>query len=276
MSGATNPHVVARRVLLDALDVLGTQRQAITLVGAQAVYLRVGDVDIAVAPTTTDADLSLDPTIVTEKPALDQVMRQAGFWRRKDAGGNPLVGIWEKTQGPVVVSVDLLMPESVAPAGGRRAARLPGHEKGSVLKVPGIEASLVDSDVMSVKALEADDARAFEIQVAGQGALLVAKIHKILDRETQRDRLNDKDALDVFRLLRGASTEEMARRVAQASEDERSRTVTKQALEALPDLFGRTEGEGVQMAIRATEGLMLEAEVVESLKALTEDLLTAL
>jgi len=44
----------------------------------------------------------------------------------------------------------------------------------------------------------------------------------------------------------------------------------------LPDLFGRTEGEGVQMAIRATEGLMLEAEVVESLKALTEDLLTAL
>jgi hypothetical protein len=275
MPGSTDPYVLARRVLLDALDVLGSQRGAITMVGAQAVYLRVGEADIAVAPTTTDADLSLDPTLVKEQPALDEMMRQAGFRRREDSGGKPMVGIWEKTQGTVVVSVDLLMPAAVAPAGGRRAARLPGHEKGSVLKVPGIEASLVDSDVMPVDALEVDDERAFEIQVAGQGALLVAKIHKILDRETQGDRLKDKDALDVFRLLRGTSTEEMAGRVAQASADDRSRTVTSQALDAMPILFGRAEGEGVRLAIRATDGLMLEADVVESLVALTEDLITA-
>jgi hypothetical protein len=275
MPGSTDPYVLARRVLLDALDVLGAQRDAITMVGAQAVYLRVGEADIAVAPTTTDADLSLDPAIVKEQPALDEMMRQGGFLRREDSGGKPMVGIWEKTQGTVVVSVDLLMPAAVAPAGGRRAATIPGHEKGSVLKVPGIEASLVDSDAMPVDSLEANDKRAFEIQVAGQGALLVAKIHKILDRETQGDRLKDKDALDVFRLLRGTSTEEMAGRIAQASADDRSRTVTSQALDAMPILFGRAEGEGVRMAIRATEGLMLEAEVVESLVALTVDLITA-
>lgn len=276
MLGSTDPYVLARKVLLDALGVLGSQREAFTLVGAQAVYLRVGEADVAVAPTTTDADLSLDPTILKEHPALNEIMRQAGFLQRKGPGGEPMVGIWDKTEAPMVVSVDLLVPAAVAPAGGRRAARLPGHERGSVLKVPGIEASLVDRDVMQVEAFEANDARTFEIQVAGQGALLVAKIHKILDRETQRGRLTDKDALDVFRLLRGTSAQEMARRVTKASSDNRSHAVTTRALDAMPNLLGNSRGEGVQMVIRATEGLMPEAEVVESLKALTEDLIAAL
>ena len=52
-------YVAARRVLLDALEALGPHRVAVTLVGAQAVYLRVGDADIAVAPSTTDGDLAL-------------------------------------------------------------------------------------------------------------------------------------------------------------------------------------------------------------------------
>jgi hypothetical protein len=41
-------YVIARQVLLDALDALGEQRDAIVLVGAQAIYLRVGDTDFAV------------------------------------------------------------------------------------------------------------------------------------------------------------------------------------------------------------------------------------
>ena len=47
-------YVMARRVLLDALEALGAHRDAIILVGAQAVYLRVGEADLAVAPYTTD------------------------------------------------------------------------------------------------------------------------------------------------------------------------------------------------------------------------------
>jgi hypothetical protein len=54
-------YVIARRVLLDALDALGTHRAAVILVGAQAIYLRVGETDLAVAPFTTDGDLAIDP-----------------------------------------------------------------------------------------------------------------------------------------------------------------------------------------------------------------------
>jgi hypothetical protein len=59
-------YIVARRVLLDALDALGTHRGAIILVGAQAIYLRVGEADLAVAPFTTDGDLAIDPAVLAE------------------------------------------------------------------------------------------------------------------------------------------------------------------------------------------------------------------
>lgn len=36
-------YVEARRVLLDALEALGPHRKAVVLVGAQAIYLRVGE-----------------------------------------------------------------------------------------------------------------------------------------------------------------------------------------------------------------------------------------
>lgn len=54
-------YVRARTVLLDALDALGTHRDSVVLVGAQAVNLHTGDADLATAPTTTDADLALSP-----------------------------------------------------------------------------------------------------------------------------------------------------------------------------------------------------------------------
>lgn len=52
---------MARRVLLDALDALGSHREALVLVGAHAVYLRVDEADLAVAPFTTDGDLAIEP-----------------------------------------------------------------------------------------------------------------------------------------------------------------------------------------------------------------------
>ncbi len=63
MTGGSEPideqYVRARRVLLDALEALQDQRGAVILVGAQAIYLHVGDADLAVAPFNTDADLSM-------------------------------------------------------------------------------------------------------------------------------------------------------------------------------------------------------------------------
>ena len=58
----TSPlYVFARTVLLDALDALGEQRDAVVLVGAQAIYLHTGDADIAVPAFTTDGDLVIEP-----------------------------------------------------------------------------------------------------------------------------------------------------------------------------------------------------------------------
>ena len=72
-------YLIARRVLLDALDALGEHRDAMVLVGVQAVYLRVGDADLALAPYTTDADLVIDPHRLAEIPPLEQVLLGAGF-----------------------------------------------------------------------------------------------------------------------------------------------------------------------------------------------------
>lgn len=63
-------YVVARRVLLDALEALGSHREAIVVVGAQAIYLRAGEADLMVAPYTTDGDLALDPDLLAEIPPL--------------------------------------------------------------------------------------------------------------------------------------------------------------------------------------------------------------
>jgi hypothetical protein len=54
-------YVMARRVLLDALHALGTHRDAVVLVGAQAVYLRVGAGDLALRRSRQTVTLRLIP-----------------------------------------------------------------------------------------------------------------------------------------------------------------------------------------------------------------------
>ncbi len=185
MPGSDEIYAAARTVLLDALEALETHRDAMTLVGAQAIYIRVGEADIAVAPTTTDGDIVFDPEELSAQPALDELLRSAGFERKKDETHGALPGIWEKRVGSgYLVSVDLLIPEAVASRKGRRAARLDGHETGAVLKVRGLEGALVDADVMTV---EGEDGRSFDMRIAGPAALLVAKVHKILDRTDAND-----------------------------------------------------------------------------------------
>ena len=54
------------------------------------------------------------------------------------------------------------------------------------------------------------DGRVHMIRVAGPAALLVAKLHKIAERAEDVDRLQDKDALDVLRLLQTVPTSTLA------------------------------------------------------------------
>lgn len=53
--------IAARRTLLDALQALEAQRDALVLVGAQAVYLYTGEADVPIATQTKDSDLAVIP-----------------------------------------------------------------------------------------------------------------------------------------------------------------------------------------------------------------------
>lgn len=86
-------YVAARGVLLDGLEALGEQRRAVILVGAQAVYLRVGAADLATTPHTTDADVVLDPHELQPHPSLAEALGRAGFTPKLGESG-PVIGSW--------------------------------------------------------------------------------------------------------------------------------------------------------------------------------------
>lgn len=246
MSTAGKPdpeYVKARRVLLDALASLSPHADALVLVGAQAIYLHVGAGELAVAPYTTDGDLVIHPGKLPDSPHLEEALGHGGFART----GQP--GIWTRDD----VELDLLVPAGVG-GPGRRGARLGPHGNRVARKARGLEGALVDNSPMEIGGLD-DDARRFEVKVAGPAALLVSKLHKIADRAGQTDRLGDKDALDVLRLLQGIGTRELAESLQRLLVHEDSGEVTRQALDLLLRLFGAEDATGVEMAVRATEGL---------------------
>ena len=285
MSAAPHPlFIEARRILLDALAVLGPQRDAVVLIGAQAVYLRVGDAGMAVTVHTTDADLGILPEFLTDAPQLSDMLRGADFTLSDE------VGTWIKSatlpgrSEPVQIALDLMVPAAVG-GSGRRGARIPPHGDRTARKARGIEAALFDRSLMTVSALDRQDSRAIEVNVAGPAALLVAKLHKIRDRadDPRRNQEIAKDALDVLRLLRGTRTAEvatvlrelMSRSGTESSTRRSTRDVVAEALDYLGAEFTRAGARGPLLAARAATGAEDPAIIAASLIALTTDLLDA-
>jgi len=112
-TGDANLLVAARSALLDALEALRAQLDAVIVVGAQAVYLHTGETQVALAAATKDSDLALNPPILADHPLLEQAMTAAGF--RLDPNSRQ-PGAWLNREG---VPVDLMVPEALAGAGGR-------------------------------------------------------------------------------------------------------------------------------------------------------------
>lgn len=237
---AAPEYVLARRVLLDALDALGSQRDAVVLVGAQAIYLHVGEADLAVPVMTTDGDLAVDPARLHEMPLLAEALAAAGF-----APSQP--GSWRGDGG---VEIDLMVPAAVAGRPGRRGADLGVHGATVARQAKGLEPALVDREMHRVESLDPADPRAFDVPVAGPAALLVAKLHKIAERVGTK-RAEDKDALDILRLLRGVDTEMLAARLVALEDDPRSAAITAEAIGHLAPLFGKDDSPGCVMAGRA-------------------------
>ena len=275
MPGDPDPvYVAARRALLDALEALAPHINALVLVGAQAVYLHAGEAGLAVAPFTTDADLMIEPARLGPEPRLEEALRQAGFAR----SGND-VGIWQASVSVAgekrFVSVDLLVPETLGGA-GRRSARIPPHAQGTARKAAGLEGALVDWRLHRLAALEPGDSRGFELRVAGPAALIVAKVHKIMDRQGIADRRSDKDALDVYRLLRAIPTQAIAERYRGLLTNPSSRDAAERARVQCRQLFGRPSAPGTQMAVRAAAPFEPAETLAASLVALSMDLLDAI
>ncbi len=267
MNGVVLPdveYVSARRVLLDALEALGSHRKAIVLVGAQAIYLRVGEGDLAVAPYTTDGDLAINPAHLDDEPALAAVLEAAGF----ELTVRP--GTW--TLDPTDVQIDLLVPASLGGA-GRRGARLGAHGNEVARKASGLEAAVVDHSGIQIGSLDPADSRTFDVDVAGIAALLVAKLHKIAERRDDHGRRQDKDGLDVLRLLRHGETTFLASKLAQLAAHGIAGAATRAARTFLEQLFAARDAVGSQMASRASAGLEDEVAIAMSCEVLAQQLL---
>lgn len=260
-------YVLARRVLLDMLGALGVHRDAVVLVGAQAIYLHAGEADFAVAPFTTDADLVLDPSRLLPEPLLREALLAAGF----TPGVDP--GIWLAGGGQ---QVDLLVPTAVGGA-GRRGARLGVHGNSIARKTTGLEAVLVDQGRRLVSSLEPDvDPREFVVQVAGPAALLVAKAHKLQERLDLPDRTSDKDALDVLRLLQACATTALTAQFLRLLAEPVAGPVTRTGLGYLGSLFEDASAPGATMAARALEPFENPETVRSSCSVLTRRLIQAI
>jgi hypothetical protein len=249
-------YVEARRVLIDALEALAPHGRAFVVAGAQAVYLRTGDADLAIAPYTTDGDLALDPALLGDDPQLEAAMKSAGFdLSLVDGHVEPGVWVTKARNGgnEFLIPVDLIVPEGAARGGGRRGARLGIHGKRAARRAVGLEAALVDHSPMIVAALSPADSRSIEVEVAGSTALLIAKAHKLHDRvaASRADRIDDKDAADVVRLMQTTSATDVGTTFIKLREDEIARRPSMDGLTYLNDLFGRRGRPGIAMASRA-------------------------
>jgi hypothetical protein len=268
MPGAPDAeYVAARRALLDALDALDKHSASIVVVGAQAMYLHTGAADLAVAEFTTDADLAIDPAGLRSDPRLDTALASRGF-----VADLAQPGIYRSPDG---VELDLMVPETLGGA-GRRGARLGTHGNRAARKARGLEAALVDNMTLTLEGFAPDDGRRIEARVGGAAALLVAKAHKLGERmELAPNRIGAKDALDVVRLLRASETDALAETFGRLLADKRAGAVTSEALAYLRALFTTPDATGLELVGEAVAGLDDPAVVRASMRALADELLTA-
>lgn len=261
---------IARTALLDAMEALRPHLRSVILVGAQAVYLRTGSADVALAEYTTDADLAIDTRTIGSDPLIGSVMTNAGFVR-DPRNSNP--GAWLSPRG---IPVDLMVPARIA-GPGRRGVTAPPHERSAMRRTVGLEAALLDNSTLTVAGLESGDDRRLDVRVAGSAALLVAKLHKLEERRDNPRRRDDKDAHDVYRILVATATEELAANFRALLASGVSGQVTAAALDALAELFASgSDAMGATMAGRAEAGIGDPAQTALAASLLAADLTSML
>jgi len=136
-----------------------------------------------------------------------------------------------------------------------------GHAEKTARRTAGLEAVLIDYDQLEVVSLDLNDGRSMSVRVVGPAALLIAKLHKIAERAAElagapqrRNRLNDKDAADIYRLFQATPVDVLAAGFRLTAQEPVSAEATAQAKEFLVRLFGRRGALGIDMATRSLSG----------------------
>ena len=148
---------------------------------------------------------------------------------------------------------------------GNRAAR----------QVRGLEGALVSHRPMITQALTPGHPRASKINVAGPAALLVAKMHKLMDRVDADDnrRINSKDAFDVFRLLQAVDPVDLIDEVNLLAAAVVSAEVTAEAMAGFRELFGTPTGVGTILVAEHVMGIENRDVIIVSSVALSQELI---
>ena len=268
--------IASRKALLDAAIALGEHLDSLVLVGAQAIYLYTHDAVAAIALTTKDSDIAVIPELLGPDPTLQGAMETAGFSLSLDG----TQGKWINGDG---IPVDLLAPEGLqgVEAKGKRGVRIEPHSKRSAHNVKGLEGIVVDHRKMDVEALDPADNRSVAMKVAGPATLVVAKTFKICERLEEvdrgaRDRTQDKDAHDMYRLMGEIRLNEFVDGFKVLLADDRTQDTTRWALDAL-ERHGRGPDSRIsQMVGRAEEGVGDPERASELATGLIETLLESI
>lgn len=268
MNGKENLINEAKSALFDAMSALGPHRNSVILVGAQAVYQHTGNINIAMAEYIRDSDLVLDVSTLVDEPEISYLLKTAGFYQA--IGANP--GAWLNSRG---IPVDLMTPFTFT-GGGSRAADISPHMKETARRTPGLEAAIVDNKIMEIQSLEVDTP-ALWMKVAGPAALMIAKAHKIFDRRSNTSRLEDKDALDIYRLLVATEANDLIPVFKRLLSDPSTRATAVDGVGYLNEIFILGEEPiGVVMVARALDGLEGATVAARAVSILMSEILVAL
>ncbi|MHB8296306.1 MAG: hypothetical protein ACYDH5_17160 [Acidimicrobiales bacterium] len=256
--------VHARDVLLIGLGALDQQREALTIVGAQAVLEHTRHDRALPLTLTKDADTSLAPEYVSRDQDIKATMLAAGFVQHQDRPGT-----WSYRMGDSdePVGFDILVPGSLA-GGGRRGARVPGQDRHAIGRAAGLELSLRDRRKMRIEALDASG-RAVEAYLAGPAAMTCAKAYKLAERladlrEGRRDRVLPKDAGDVWRLMAVSDPREARATYTEAERDTAIAPAVRRGHDYLLELFG-ADGAGTDLAVRDLRALVPQALIRQTI-----------
>ena len=104
---------------------------------------------------------------------------------------------------------------------------------------------------------------------------MVAKVHKIAERSNavSRDRLNDKDTFDVYRILRAVDAEQLAAEFRNMLAHEIAHPVVAEAINLFGEHFGDAAAVGTEMVARYVTNIEYTDFFAASSVVLSRDLL---